>query len=51
MAGYADAGPVGEPFLRIWSAILLGGMLATMARFPDRRGARVDDLRALAAEL
>ena len=51
MAGYADAGPVGESFLRTWIAVLAGGILATMVRFPDRRDALFDDLRALAAEL
>lgn len=51
IAGYSDGGPVGEPLLRVWSTVMISGILATMVRFPERRDTLLDDLRALAAEL
>jgi len=49
--GYKAESTVDSAFLGTWTAVLMGGLVAMAARWPERRGALLEDLRSLIAEL
>ena len=51
LAGYQEAGPVGDDWLAVWRALMVVADVDTMVRLPERAGEARRDLESLLAEL
>lgn len=51
VGGYQADGKVGDDFLATWQAVLLSGLMGTIAMWPERRAQALTDLKILLAEI